>query len=78
MTLMMSSPPVFAPFHRFCIFSLPEGIVRRVSFERMTQIPHATKFIIKKEDHTFGNIIRMCASYIYSLHIFVNNVPKLE
>jgi hypothetical protein len=33
----------------------------RVTFERMTQIPHATKFYIKKEDHTFGNIIRMCA-----------------
>eukprot|EP01122_Echinamoeba_exundans_P015480 TRINITY_DN7363_c0_g1_i1.p1 TRINITY_DN7363_c0_g1~~TRINITY_DN7363_c0_g1_i1.p1 ORF type:complete len:132 (-),score=23.37 TRINITY_DN7363_c0_g1_i1:92-487(-) len=31
----------------------------KVTFERMTQIPHATKFYIKKEDHTFGNIIRM-------------------
>ena len=40
-------------------FIVPEG-VRKVSFVADTKVPSAGTFTVQREDHTLGNLIRMC------------------
>uniref|UniRef100_A0A7S0STD8 DNA-directed RNA polymerase RBP11-like dimerisation domain-containing protein n=1 Tax=Mantoniella antarctica TaxID=81844 RepID=A0A7S0STD8_9CHLO len=39
-------------------FVLPDG-VRKLTFTRDTKVSNAGTFIVQKEDHTLGNIVRM-------------------
>ena len=41
-------------------FIVPEG-KRKVAFAADTKVESAGTFTIQREDHTLGNIIRMCA-----------------
>ncbi|EGC29943.1 hypothetical protein DICPUDRAFT_90278 [Dictyostelium purpureum] len=43
---------------RFELFVLPEG-AKKVTMTRDTKIPNASMFVILKEDHTVGNLVRM-------------------
>lgn len=40
-------------------YLLPEG-AQKVMYEKDTKISNAGKFTILREDHTMGNLIRMC------------------
>jgi hypothetical protein len=40
-------------------YLLPEG-AQKVTYEKDTKISNAGKFTILREDHTMGNLIRMC------------------
>ncbi|RLN98701.1 hypothetical protein BBJ28_00018744 [Nothophytophthora sp. Chile5] len=40
-------------------YLLPEG-AQKVTYEKDTKISNAGKFTILREDHTIGNLIRMC------------------
>lgn len=40
-------------------YMLPEG-AQKVTYEKDTKIQNAGKFTILREDHTMGNLIRMC------------------
>ena len=33
---------------------------RKIEYAGDTKIPHAASFTVMKEDHTLGNIVRMC------------------
>eukprot|EP00899_Mesostigma_viride_P020079 jgi/Mesvir1/28072/Mv04665-RA.1 len=39
-------------------FVLPEG-VKKLSYEKDTKVPNAAMFVIQREDHTVGNLIRV-------------------
>jgi hypothetical protein len=39
-------------------FILPEG-ERKLTFERDTKVENAGTFVIQREDHTIGNLLRM-------------------
>ena len=39
-------------------FVLPDG-VRKLTFTRDTKVANAGTYIVQKEDHTLGNIVRM-------------------
>ena len=41
-------------------FVLPEG-ERKLSYERDTKVENAGTFVLQREDHTLGNVLRMCA-----------------
>ena len=41
---------------------LPEGEVHRVKMEWDEKLPNAATFTLMREDHTMGNLIRMCAA----------------
>ena len=43
---------------RQLLWVLPEG-QRKMEMEKDTKIPNAANFIIHKEDHTIGNLLRM-------------------
>ncbi|RZC68993.1 hypothetical protein C5167_034038 [Papaver somniferum] len=43
---------------RYERFVLPEG-TKKVSYERDTKIINAASFVIEREDHTVGNVVRM-------------------
>eukprot|EP01111_Echinosteliopsis_oligospora_P014002 TRINITY_DN5180_c0_g1_i1.p1 TRINITY_DN5180_c0_g1~~TRINITY_DN5180_c0_g1_i1.p1 ORF type:complete len:124 (-),score=34.29 TRINITY_DN5180_c0_g1_i1:90-461(-) len=43
---------------RFELFELPEG-VKKVAYVKDTKVQNAGSFLIQKEDHTLGNVIRM-------------------
>eukprot|EP01132_Coremiostelium_polycephalum_P000688 gene688-849_t len=43
---------------RFELFILPEG-AKKIIMTKDTKIPNACSFLIQKEDHTVGNLIRM-------------------
>ena len=43
---------------RYERFVLPEG-VRKLEYQRDTKLPNAGKFVMQREDHTMGNLIRM-------------------
>ncbi|XP_022150995.1 DNA-directed RNA polymerases II, IV and V subunit 11-like [Momordica charantia] len=43
---------------RYERFVVPEG-AKKVSYERDTKIMNAATFILEREDHTVGNILRM-------------------
>ncbi|CAI0476074.1 unnamed protein product [Linum tenue] len=43
---------------RYERFVVPEG-TKKVSYERDTKIINAASFIIEREEHTIGNILRM-------------------
>ncbi|KAJ4841581.1 hypothetical protein Tsubulata_014504 [Turnera subulata] len=52
---------------RYERFVVPEG-VKKVTFERDTKIINAGSFTIEREDHTIGNIVRICtATKMFSL-----------
>ena len=40
-------------------FVLPDG-VRKLTFTRDTKVANAGTYVVQKEDHTLGNIVRMC------------------
>jgi DNA-directed RNA polymerase II subunit RPB11 len=40
-------------------FVLPDG-ERKLSFERDTKVENAGTFVLQREDHTMGNLLRMC------------------
>ena len=40
-------------------FVLPEG-ERKLSYERDTKVENAGTFVLQREDHTIGNLLRMC------------------
>ncbi len=40
-------------------FVLPEG-ERKLSYERDTKVENAGTFVLQREDHTLGNVLRMC------------------
>jgi hypothetical protein len=40
-------------------FVLPEG-ERKLSYERDTKVENAGTFVLQREDHTLGNLLRMC------------------
>jgi len=40
-------------------FVLPEG-ERKLTFERDTKVENAGTFVLQREDHTLGNLLRMC------------------
>ena len=42
---------------RFELVVLPDG-VKKVTVQKDLKIPNAAKFIIQREDHTLGNILR--------------------
>lgn len=42
-------------------FVLPEG-ERKLTFERDTKVENAGTFVLQREDHTLGNLLRMCVS----------------
>ena len=44
-------------------YLLPEG-AQKVTYEKDTKISNAGKFTILREDHTIGNLIRMC-DFVY-------------
>ena len=39
-------------------FVLPEG-ERKLTFERDTKVENAGTFVLQREDHTLGNLLRM-------------------
>ena len=39
-------------------FVLPEG-ERKLTFERDTKVENAGPFVLQREDHTLGNLLRM-------------------
>lgn len=43
---------------RFEKFTLPEGVLK-ISHEKDTKVADAAKFILEREDHTIGNLMRM-------------------
>jgi len=43
---------------RFELFTLQEN-EKKVSYQKDTKIKDAASFIVRKEDHTLGNVIRM-------------------
>ena len=45
---------------RQLLWVLPEG-QKKMEMEKDTKIPNAANFIIHKEDHTVGNLLRMYA-----------------
>lgn len=45
-------------------YLLPEG-AQKVTYEKDTKISNAGKFTILREDHTMGNLIRMCVATGY-------------
>jgi hypothetical protein len=46
--------------NRYEKFVLPEG-VKKITYVKDTKVPNAARFIIEREDHTAGNLLRMCA-----------------
>ena len=42
-------------------FIVPEG-KRKVAFEADTKVASAGTFTVQREDHTLGNLIRMCVT----------------
>lgn len=42
-------------------FIVPEGS-RKVTFSADTKVTNAGTFVIQREDHTLGNLIRMCVA----------------
>lgn len=42
-------------------FVLPEG-ERKLSYERDTKVENAGTFVLQREDHTLGNLLRMCVA----------------
>jgi len=42
-------------------FVLPDG-ERKLAFERDTKVENAGTFVLQREDHTMGNLLRMCVS----------------
>mmetsp|Transcript_18664 Transcript_18664/g.56412 ORF Transcript_18664/g.56412 Transcript_18664/m.56412 type:complete len:121 (+) Transcript_18664:361-723(+) len=43
---------------RFEKFTLPEG-VKKITHEKDKKVPDAAKFVLEREDHTVGNLLRM-------------------
>ena len=43
---------------RSLLYVLPEGM-KKVEMEKDTKIPNAANFVIHKEDHTVGNLLRL-------------------
>ena len=41
------------------LFVLKEG-EKKITTIKDTKIPNAATFVVKKEDHTVGNLLRMC------------------
>lgn len=35
----------------------------RIAFERDTKVPNAGTFTLQREDHTVGNLVRMCVGW---------------
>jgi hypothetical protein len=55
---------------RYEKFVVPDG-VKKVSFVKDTKVPNAARFVFEREDHTVGNVLRMCAplpSPAYTAH----------
>jgi len=44
--------------NRYEKFVLPEG-VKKITYVKDTKVPNAARFIIEREDHTAGNLLRM-------------------
>lgn len=42
---------------RYELFVLPDGM-KKITIQKDSKIPNAAKFIIQKEDHTLGNILK--------------------
>jgi hypothetical protein len=47
--------------NRYEKFVVPDG-VKKVSYMKDTKIPNAARFVFEREDHTVGNVLRMCAT----------------
>jgi DNA-directed RNA polymerase II subunit RPB11 len=48
-------------------FIVPEG-KRKVAFEADTKVASAGTFTVQREDHTLGNLIRMCVRPALKAH----------
>mmetsp|Transcript_31112 Transcript_31112/g.67976 ORF Transcript_31112/g.67976 Transcript_31112/m.67976 type:complete len:117 (-) Transcript_31112:295-645(-) len=44
--------------NRYEKFVLPEG-TKKIAYVKDTKVPNAARFIIEREDHTAGNLLRM-------------------
>lgn len=42
---------------RYELFVVPDG-VKKITIEKDSKIPNAAKFIVQREDHTLGNILK--------------------
>jgi len=60
-TLRVAGAPCSSSPQRYEKFVVPDG-VKKVSFVKDTKVPNAARFVFEREDHTVGNVLRMCAS----------------
>lgn len=58
-------------------YLLPEG-AQKVTYEKDTKISNAGKFTILREDHTMGNLIRMCVVVKRTLDKRRNSMNRLN
>eukprot|EP00959_Pyramimonas_sp_CCMP1952_P005998 125660-Pyramimonas_sp.AAC.1 len=47
--------------NRYEKFVLPEG-TKKIQYVKDTKVPNAARFIIEREDHTAGNLLRIVSS----------------
>lgn len=62
--------------NRYEKFVVPEG-TKKISYVKDTKIVNAARFVIEREDHTAGNLLRMYVLLSYSsscnrMRIFAN------